>query len=67
VPGWDPVELEGPEWLDGEKNLVTKQPETYDGGHINGAAISSRLQYSFGLVNDFSVTLNFDPCWFFVT
>ena len=19
VPGWDPVELEGPEWLDGEK------------------------------------------------
>ena len=19
MPGWDPVELEGPEWLDGEK------------------------------------------------
>jgi predicted metal-dependent enzyme (double-stranded beta helix superfamily) len=21
VPGWDPVELEGPEWLDGEKAM----------------------------------------------
>ena len=41
MPGWDPVELEGPEWLDGEK--ARDDPEAGQERGLRGGGQQSTL------------------------
>ena len=41
MPGWDPVELEGPEWLDGEK--AREDPEAGQERGLRGGGQQSTL------------------------